>query len=141
MAYPSNKHKNYDDIIHLPHHTSSSHPRMPLMERAAQFSPFSALSGYSEAIHETARLTDTEKELDEQAKYLLDQKLRATYMQIQNHPFLEITYFQPDNRKDGGSYTCFAGTVEQIDFYKRTVSMQNGPKIPIDRIVDITEVG
>lgn len=133
------KHQNcYDDIINLPHHVSSSHPHMPLLERAAQFSPFAALSGHGEAISESARLTETKRELDEHTKRILDWKLQAILMQLENHPLLEITYFQPDSKKDGGAYASVTGRVEKINSHNRTVLMQDGLEISIDNITDIS---
>ena len=93
---------HYDDIIHLQHPTSPKHPRMPLGDRAAQFAPFAALTGYDAAIKETARLTDSQIELDENAKAELDQMLRQIYDQLPDAPSVVITYFEPDRMKSGG---------------------------------------
>ena len=92
----------YDDIINLPHHVSASRHRMSMQERAAQFQPFRALTGYEDAVHETARLTDERVELTEDEKALLDAKLQELADRIDRHPLVTLTYFQPDKRKTGG---------------------------------------
>lgn len=89
----------YDDIIHLPHHQSQVHPHMSLSDRAAQFSPFAALTGYDDAVQETARLTESRIELDENARVLLDERLRLLQINLEEHPFVTFTYFIPDSRK------------------------------------------
>lgn len=129
----------YDDIINLPHHVSKSHPRMSIHDRAAQFSPFAALTGYDGAIKETARLTNKRMELDETWKNVLDEKLRIIHEQLSSQPEIEITYFQPDEKKNGGAYISAAGIVKKIDRYERTVIMQDGTRIPIEKIIEITE--
>ena len=88
----------YDDIIHLPHHVSAKHPRMSLMNRAAQFSPFAALTGHSAAIQETARLTDAFIKLNEDQKEQLDEQLQKLRGELSRNPEAEFTYFQPDQR-------------------------------------------
>ena len=93
----------YDDIIHLPHPTSSKHPRMPIADRAAIFSPFAALAGHSAAIAETARLTNQKAELDEDARAELDRRQAVLLEQIGQQPEVTVTWFQPDERKDGGA--------------------------------------
>lgn len=94
----------YDDIINLPHHTSVSRPHMSAHDRAAQFSPFAALTGYGSAIAETARLTDARVELDEYTKADLNEKLCIMQERIAQQPEVSITYFQPDKVKTGGAY-------------------------------------
>ncbi|MDD6661869.1 MAG: hypothetical protein PUE72_09175 [Lachnospiraceae bacterium] len=128
----------YDDIIDLPHHTSKTHPRMTLYDRAAQFSPFAALSGYEAAVDETARQTEPWNPLEEDKKEELDNRLRA----IMQHPEKEsvtITFFRPDEKKEGGSYVTVRGTVKKIDLYTRTLRLMDGTQIDIDRIVEIAE--
>lgn len=95
---------NYDDIINLPHHVSSTREPMTLYNRASQFAPFSALTGYDEEIKETARLTDRKIELDEDTKNILNQKIIFLFNQINLKPKVNITYFVPDNKKNGGIY-------------------------------------
>lgn len=127
----------YDDIIDLPHHVSSSHPHMPRIDRAAQFAPFSALSGFGAAIHETGRQTDIKIGLCEDEKNILDRKMRVIQEQIADHPKIMITYFQPDDLKDGGSYNTVLGRVKKIDTHGRMVIMQDGTRVPVDEILEI----
>ena len=128
----------YEDIINLPHPTSEKHPRMSMTERAAQFSPFAALTGYEDAIEETARLTDSRIELSEDEKTALDQKLRA----LADNPAeteVAITYFVPDARKAGGSYVTVAGTVKRVDSIERAVLMDGGMRIAVEDIIEIEQ--
>lgn len=127
----------YDDIIRLPHHQSAVRPHMKPMDRAAQFSPFAALTGHSAAIRETARLTNRRIELTEDAVQRLDEELRWLRERIDSRPEAEITYFLPDGRKDGGSYVTAAGVVKQVRTFERVVVMEDGTVIPIGDIVDL----
>lgn len=127
----------YDDIIHLPHHVSKKHPPMPAISRAAQFSPFAALSGYDAFIKETARLTDERMELDESTKIALSDRLQTIVGQIGEHPEITITYFEPDTMKNGGAYVTAVGVAKKIDEYERVVVMTDGTVIPIDEILSI----
>lgn len=124
----------YDDIINLPHHVSEKHPQMSLHDRAAQFSPFAALTGYDDAVKETARLTDTIFELDEDEKSILDEKLKRG---LENKDEISVTYFIKDSKKEGGSYNTVSGRVKKIDEYLRTLVLNSGEEIPIDNIYDI----
>lgn len=128
----------YEDIINLPHHTSASRPHMSAHDRAAQFSPFAALTGYDAAITETGRLTDKKVELDESRKADLNERLCKIQDRMDKLPEVSITYFQPDKKKSGGAYITVTGCVKKIDAYERTVIMQDDTKIPID---DIFEIG
>lgn len=127
----------YDDIIDLPHHISKKHPQMSLEARAAQFAPFAALTGYDDAVKETARLTNERIDLDDEAKMRLDAKLQVIREQLSEKPLVTITYFVPDARKDGGKYITTAGNVKKIDDYKHLIILDNGVEIPIDEIIDI----
>ncbi len=129
--------KIYDDIIHLPHHVSTTHPHMAAIDRAAQFSPFAALTGYDAAIKETARLTDQRVELDEAMKEALSNKLQMVADRLKERPEIVITYFQPDGKKNGGAYVTVINTVKKIDVYERIVVMTDGKVIPIDEIISI----
>lgn len=129
--------KSYDDIINLPRHISPTHPKMPASKRAAQFSPFAALTGHEEAVKETARLTNKRIELDEYMKYALSDQLHIIAEQINDYPKITITYFQPDPKKDGGEYITTSGTAKIIDKYERTVIMDDGLVIPISEIISI----
>jgi len=127
----------YDDIINLPHHTSTSRPHMSAHARAAQFSPFAALTGYDSAITETGRLTDKKGEMDEYSKSDMNERLCIIQCQMDEQPEVSITYFQPDKKKSGGAYITATGCVKKIDEYERTVVMQDDTKIPIDDIFEI----
>ena len=127
----------YDDIINLPHHVSAKRPRMSPQERAAQFSPFAALTGYSGEIEETARLTERRAEPDEDIKAELNAKLQSIAVRLSEKPIVSITYFRPDNRKSGGAYQSAAGAVKKIDMYGRAVIMDDNSVIPIDSIIEI----
>ena len=127
----------YDDIINLPHHVSQKHAPMARADRAAQFSPFAALTKHGDAIVETARLTQERKELTEDAKTKIEMRLNLLAKQIASQPQVSITYFQPDEMKDGGSYITVAGIVTKIDVYDHIVVMQDKIKIPIKNIFEI----
>lgn len=129
--------KSYDDIINLPHHISATRPHMPAIDRAAQFSPFAALTGYGDAIKETARLTGDRVELDEYMKDVLSNRLQIIVDHLYEHPEITITYFQPDEKKNGGTYVTVIDTVKKIDEYERILVMTDGTWIPIDEIVSI----
>lgn len=126
--------EHYEDIIYLPHHVSQKHPQMAMSERAAQFSPFAALSGYGDVLEETARLTDTRAELDECEKAELNRRLQVSAGQgIQ----VTITYYVPDRQKEGGVYTTVSGVIKSVDEYEGTVKMEDGGKIPMEDIYGI----
>lgn len=131
---PDDDHK-YDDMIDLPRHRSAKHPHMPLADRAAQFSPFAALTGHGDAVKETARLTDEKMELDDEAKTYLNAQLLFLSENIKERPKVSITFFVPDNRKAGGAYGTRAGAVKRIDEYKQAVVMVDGAVIRIDNIM------
>ena len=127
----------YSDIINRPRHVSKKHPHMSLYDRAAQFSPFAALTGYDAAVKETARLTDERIELDENRKSFLNDKLQMIAENLQEHPVVSITYFQPDERKAGGSYVNVTDKAKKIDEYGREIVMAAGTRIPIEQIYEI----
>lgn len=129
--------KAYDDILNLPRHVSRTRPHMTTIDRAAQFSPFAALTGYDTAIKETARLTDERVELDEYMRKALNDRLQIIADQIKEHPEIAITYFQPEAKKDGGAYVAAIGTAKKIDEYERVVIMTDCTEIPIDEIISI----
>lgn len=126
----------YDDIINLPHYQSATRPHMSVHDRAAQFSPFAALTGYEAAVSETARLTEGKIELDEDAKAALDEKLGFLQESARGQQ-VSITYFQPDVRKAGGAYLSVSGTIKKIDSYERVIALEDGTLIPVDDILDI----
>lgn len=128
---------NYDDIINLPHHVSATRPRMSMIDRAAQFSPFSALTGHDSAVKETARLTDQRIELSEDMKNEINDRLLFIAERKEENPKIEITYFKPDEKKDGGAYITAFGSVKKINEYERVIIMNDGTKIQIDDIISI----
>ena len=131
------KSDKYNDIINLPHHVSEKHVRMTIEERSAQFAPYAALTGYEGQVKETARLTDRRIELDEELKVILDMKIQVIQELISNKPELEVTYFIPDDKKDGGRYETILDNINKIDIYKQQMIMQNGAIIDIKEIIDI----
>lgn len=127
----------YDDIIDMPHHVSSTHPHMSDMDRAAQFSPFAALTGYDDAVKETARLTEQRIELDEYEKEEINARLQYINRVLPDSPEIVIKHFEKDMLKDGGSYVTSDGYVKKIDGYENAIVMMDGKKIYIDNIVGI----
>ena len=127
----------YDDIISLPHHVSARHPHMPVSDRAAQFAPFAALTGYDAAIRETARRTDRKVEQTEEAKAVLDRKQQLLLESAEAHPPVTVTYFRPDDRKSGGSYVTVSGRFRKIDPLKRLLILTDKTCIPLDDILDL----
>jgi len=127
----------YDDIIRLPHPTSSRHPRMSLHDRAAQFSPFAALSGHEDAISETARLTDKKIELAEDQKPELDRRMQALLPLLPEHPEVVITYYVPDFTKEGGAYVTFTGNLKKIDTVDHTLYFTDGTTIAPDDVLSL----
>ena len=129
--------EDYSDIINLPHHVSHNHPQMPMAARAAQFAPFAALTGYDAVIHETARLTDRQVELEEYDNERLNRKFAELMTILDSHPEITVSYFKPDERKVGGSYETTTGTVKKIDTYEQYMEMEDGITIPIRNIIDL----
>ena len=127
----------YDEIMGLPHHVSRTRPQMPMSDRAAQFAPFAALTGYDSAIKETGRLTDEKIELDEEALTTLDMKYQFLMDALDDEPEVTITYFQPDERKAGGKYVSATGTVKKVDDFERRITMRDGTRIPMDDVLSI----
>ncbi len=124
----------YDDIINLPHHVSKKHPQMSLHDRAAQFSPFAALTGHKAAINETARLTDEKQILSEDVIAKLNEQLNLIKENIGTNQTVTITYFVPDDKKSGGAYISNTGVVKKIDEYNHTVILTDKTVIPIEQI-------
>ena len=127
----------YDDIIDLPHHVSATRPQMPMIDRAAQFMPFRALTGYEDAVRETARLTDERVELTEDEKALLDAKLQRLADRLDSHPQVTLTWFRPDKRKTGGAYVTTTGQIRKIDDFEGALILLGGERIVIENILDI----
>lgn len=128
----------YDDIIDLPRPVSRKRAGMSNYDRAAQFSPFAALTGYDGVIQETGRLTDSRIELGEDGKHLLDEKLRYLRQHIGERPCVTVTYFQPDERKQGGAYVNVEGRLLKMDGYRNTLTLEDGKEIAIDAVLDIS---
>ena len=122
----------YDDIIRLPHHISVRHPHMSMQDRAAQFSPFAALTGHEEAIKETERLTQDWRELDEDSKAILDEQLQMIKEKLSERPEVTFTYFEPDERKQGGSYRIITGNVKKIDEYGHRILLEDGTALMVE---------
>ena len=127
----------YDDILHLPHPTSKRHPRMPIADRAAQFSPFAALTGHGAAIEETARVADRRIELDEDAKEQLDQTLQLLLERIDEQPEITVTWFSPDKKKAGGQYHTATGKLKRIDSREGRLTLTDGNQIPLEDLLEI----
>ena len=129
--------RKYNEIMGLPHHVSKTRPQMPMSDRAAQFAPFAALTGYDAAIKETGRLTDERIGLDVEALSALDMKYQLLMEALDEAPEVTITYFRPDERKAGGKYVSAVGAVKKIDDFERRITMQDGAKIPMDDVLSI----
>ena len=124
----------YDDIIDLPR-PKSRHEPMPMSDRAAQFSPFATLTGYGDAIDETARLTDVRIELSEEERAELDYKQQ--YLSTLDAPTVTVTYFVPDERKSGGAYVTHTGALKRIDEVERAMVFADGTRVDMDEVVGI----
>lgn len=133
-----NDEHRYDDMIALPHPVSKKHPRMPLLDRAAQFAPFAALTGHEAAIEETARLTQDEEELSEDSKEILDLKLQYVCEHLTEQPEVTVTYFEPDAKKSGGAYVTVTKRVKKVDMYGGALVFVDGRRIMLRTIIDLT---
>ena len=127
----------YDDILYLPHHQSKVHPHMPREDRAAQFAPFAALTGYDDQIRETARLTDSRIELEENSKERLNDIMQYIQRYLEDQPQAVITYFVEDERKEGGRYITEHVQIRKIDLLQRRIITADKETIPMDDILDI----
>ena len=136
-----NQHQ-YDDILNLPHPTSKNHPRMSLHDRAAQFSPFAALTGHEAAIKETARITDEFVEPDADKKQELDEELRMIRMALADNKTakVQMIFFKPDGKKSGGSYETITGNIKKIDEYNGLIVFDDKTTVKIEKVIDILEV-
>lgn len=124
----------YEDIVNLPPHISKKYPQPTMMERAARFAPFAAITGYEEMVLEEARITEDRMDLDESTLAMLNEKLNIIQEFLDKEPEVKITYFEPDKKKSGGAYVSVTGKVKRIDEYERLVIMTDGKKICIDEI-------
>lgn len=129
--------KRYEQIIHQKHHVSRSHPQMARIDRAAQFAPFAALTGYEAAVEETARLTDEKIELEEDALAILNMRLQILQENESRHPKITVTYFLPDKKKSGGAYVTEAGQLKRIDEAEQMLLLTDSRRIAIPDIYSI----
>lgn len=127
----------YEDIIDLPPHISSKYPQPTMMDRAARFAPFAAITGYEEMVLEEARVTQDQAILDENELAVLNQKLQCLMQSLSETPETSVTYFLPDSKKAGGSYVTRKGNLRRIDSFARTITFTDGTEIPIDAVSDI----
>lgn len=132
------KHR-YDDMLDLPHHVSAVHPPMSMDRRAAQFSPFAALTGYDAVVAEAARLTDRKLELDEEEKGRIDRRLRDLKEREKLRPSVRVSYFLPDERKEGGAVRTVTGAVKKVDEYAGVLLLADGTAIPFEDIYAVEE--
>ena len=137
MSFFSDDPHRYDDMLELPHPVSKEHPRMSLYDRAAQFAPFKALTGYEDDVSEEARLTDQRIDLDENRIERLDARLQLIADHLAESPEIAITWFQPDMRKSGGAYRTVMGRVKNVDPTDHTLSLYDGTRIPIEDIYNL----
>lgn len=129
--------EKYADIINLPHHVSRKHEPMKEGDRAIQFAPFAALTGYQGEINETARYTDKKPELDDNLISQINDKLLFLRDRLTQQPEISVTYFKKDMKKSGGSYKTVTGYIRDIDLYKRTLIMSTGELLSIDTVLGI----
>lgn len=129
--------EKYDDIINMSHHVSKKHPRMSLKNRSAQFAPFAALTGYEDEVEETARLTDKRIEITDEIKNTINMKLKIIQEKLYTKPKVTITYFIPDNKKEGGSYKTITSNLLNIDKYKQLIILKDKIEVPVKFITNI----
>ena len=127
----------YEDILHLPHHVSKDRPHMSMLDRAAQFSPFAALTGFDDEIRETARLTETKTELSEEGKARIDRELRYLNLHVDEEPEADVTYFVRDRRKSGGCYVTETVSLKKIDPVRMALILTDGRRIPIEDLFSL----
>lgn len=127
----------YEDIIDLPHYEPKNHPRMPLYKRAAQFAPFSALTGYEELVGEASRHVEFRQELSEEEIRRINEKLMVLRDSLQKEAQVRLRYFRKDERKEGGSYQEITGKVKKVDDHGRFLLMEDGLTIPFQDIAEL----
>lgn len=135
----ANRKDDYTDMLDLAHHVSKTHPQMPMEKRAAQFSPFAALTGYAGEIGEKARLTEKRALLEEDRKAELEWEYQALLRGLGNgeHPMISLTYFVPDEKKDGGAYVTVRGNVKKIDISRKRIVFMDGREVGMDLVYDM----
>lgn len=127
----------YDDILYREHPVSKKHPQMSIRDRAAQFAPFAALTGHKEAVQETQRLVEQKRILDEHQKLMLNEKLQKITLRIKETPNIRVTYFQADERKDGGRYLTLIMRVKRIDEYQKRLVFTDRSWIRLEDLYEI----
>lgn len=127
----------YEDIVELPPHISQKYPQPTMMERAARFAPFAAITGYEEMVIEETRQTQDRIELDDSAREILNKKLRILWEQLHREPEVRLVYFEADIKKSGGTYTSVAGTVRHMDLYRRSIGMSDGREIFMEDLISL----
>ena len=127
----------YEDIVNLPPHISKKHPQPTMLERAARFAPFAAITGYEEMVLEEARVTEERIELSEGAKASLNKKLSILKDNLSRSPEVTVTYFEPDQRKAGGAYLTLSGAVRRVDEHQHLIQLVNGKLICMDEIYEL----
>ena len=132
--------EKYRDMIDLPYPGESKHTRMPVRDRAAQFAPFAALTGFGAVLKETERITEKRIELDEYEKEKLDEKIRLILEENEIHPEITVTFFVPDEKKDGGAYVTASGHIKRVDEAEHLLILEEGDKIPMEDIYEISRV-
>ena len=134
--------KDYSDIIDHPHHQSLVHPHMSLHDRAAQFSPFAALTGYEDMISEEARITEDESHLDEYSRDILDRLISRISDEIEsgNEPKVKLTVFTPDEKKQGGRYEDRIETIRKIDTVERKLILKRQRESGAYETIDVERI-
>lgn len=127
----------YEDIIHLPHPVSKTHPQMSLQNRAAQFAPFAALTGYGDAVEETARYTETKAEITEEQQARINEALEEIQARLGERPLVEVVHFVPDRLKEGGQNEVTTGVVKRLDPLRKVLVMEEGPEIEFADLIRI----
>ena len=136
-SVPAGREDSYEDIIGLPHPTSAKHPRMSAADRAAQFSPFAALTGYEAVVAESGRLTEETPELTEDQKAVLDERLKEVLLRLEEEPEVRLTCFMQDPYKPGGARVTAEGTVRSVDLNERMLTLADGRRIDLDDLLEI----
>lgn len=132
--------EQYEDMLLMQRPTSTKHPRMSLYDRAAQFSPFAALTGHEEIIGETGRVTDEKVVLTEQKKEELDRILHVLMEQREETPLVQVTYFRPDDKKEGGCYLTATKRLVRVNRRERFLLFEDGLQISVDDIYELNMV-
>lgn len=128
---------DFSDIMNLPHHVSAKRRQMPLADRAAQFSAFAALTGYDEEIDETARLTDTREAMSEDDIAELDAAFQRLLSLESEQPTVTVSYYQPDERKEGGKNVIYIGVFRHFDATENKLIFTDSTRIPVQNISSI----